>query len=966
MKKTLWLVKNKHGEIFGPHTEQTICSYIEQNKFDQSYFFSAYPTGKWQALSARSIFYEKILDQIQNTKQIDTESLESSSDQKEKQDEDFLEKTQIIKSDNSSQDKVHINLSKEFQDQFINQDKKEDEEQDDIIEMEKHDSSFISQSKQILKVPFFVFIGLLACSFLYFNLKQNTSKSENHIRILPIKKQASPWSKKDIKIKMKGALISYFKGTTLNFLNTQKQLVNLLGANPSYLEAYPYLCMTYLEIWPFAHQDTQDKKALNHNLNLISRQDKTRHYSDLCKSVQAFLDKNFQKSMLLANNSLNTKNNQFTILLFYIKSMIFIRLNANKQAESHLKSLHSLRPKWTTPYMLSANLFYKQKKYDLAAKMYQKVLSIFAKHDSANLRMGILEYKYFKNWKSGKQRLQSILKSSSTFINPTILLEAYLSLSHIYLKQNNKKQTLIYVNKAYSLDPENPDVFKIKQQLGQETNFDNIQIQSRGLIYKGDLLVDNGLCEEAQKYFKKAYDFGTNQEAQAALRMAKCYWSFGNSGQAVHWLKKSINSDGTFLEAYFLLASYLADLYQFEHAKDILQAVKHKKPSKHNLFKAYANLAFSQKQYATAASYAKQSLKFYTSDVEIYILLSKIYYLLENASKALLYADKALNEDTSALTQITYAYSLNLAYSPDKAQKRFEELIKKFPNIQEYTQALGEFYFKANRYQEALKQFEKIILKKPDFKPAYIYLGRIYTHLSKKHINPQMKHDQAIKYFLKAGLLDISDPEPPFRMGQAYLENENYKKASREFKKVLKINSNYPLIQYYIALVYFYKGGEKDLDQALTWTKLQSVKMPNHFLPYKLLGDIYRQKAKGVFKNLHEQKKIYDLCAKSYQQALKFLKNNIEISSHLLECYKGSGNLKIALQFSLQLIKEKGLSGHAKIYKEIGSIYEIQDQYYKARYYYNNYFQLMPGAKDRSQIQTRIRKLIKEKKNISL
>ena len=93
----------------------------------------------------------------------------------------------------------------------------------------------------------------------------------------------------------------------------------------------------------------------------------------------------------------------------------------------------------------------------------------------------------------------------------------------------------------------------------------------------------------------------------------------------------------------------------------------------------------------------------------------------------------------------------------------------------------------------------------------------------------------------------MSDPEPIFYTAQTYLQNEKYQQAEDEFEKILRINSNYPLIHYHIALVNFYQQGEKNLDKALKFARTQAAKTPEHFLPYKLAGDIYKLRSQGVF-----------------------------------------------------------------------------------------------------------------------
>ena len=506
----------------------------------------------------------------------------------------------------------------------------------------------------------------------------------------------------------------------------------------------------------------------------------------------------------------------------------------------------------------------------------------------------------------------------------------------------------------------------LKLKLGEEGDFDNTQVKAWGLVYKGDILVSQGKCSEAKNYFEKAYLSGNKRNALAALRMAQCYWQSGASGQAIRWLRKSINADSKMLEAYFLLSEYLSDLYDFESAKEVLIAAKSQRPSNYDLFKAYAFLSFRQEKYNAAIVYAKRSLDFYTSDTEIYVLLSKAHRVLGEGHKAFAYAERAIQENASNVqAQITYALSLELAYSERKTENYFKELIDHFPLVTEYSQALGEFYFDKSMYEEALAQFLGIVENHPKFKPAYIFLGRIYNDLSSKEGGRGEKYEQALKYFLDAYLLDVSDPEPLFYSGKTHMQHEQYQLAENEFEKILQINPNYPLIHYYIGLVNFYQQGEENLEKALKFARTQSAKNPDYFQPYKLAGDIYRLRSKGVFSEPHEKRVTYELCVKEYQKALKYLKKDIETSIGLIECYKGAGNLDSALQLALQLIKEEGLSGYPELYREIGNIFEFKNQYEQARSYYTSYFSLNPGAKDRAEIETRINKLIHEKQQIS-
>lgn len=968
----LWLVKDKRGRIFGPYNEKEVCFYIQEGEFKGEELFSPYPTGKWKPLSAHPVFYEKIMAKLnEKTSHVDpfekSISTRESLSEKVTEEQEPVEPTQILtpkKTDSlQTKSKVQIKLSEKFKEDVLME-----EGVSDVIEMKELGEGFISKLTTSLKLPAILLILLiLAFAFIFFNQKPKNIVEEN-IRLQSVSQKREPWPPTDLKTKFKSGRSSYYKGTVSHYLKAQTQYVQILEGQPEQSEVYLYLCLVYLELWPFAYQDTKDRDVLNKTLNLASKHDKGGVYSGICKSVQALINKKPEHSLMITNSSLNVigEGKLYHIFFYYVKAKALLALNRVSEAGNYLRSIHKLRSNWTAPYMLSANVLYDKKQYDLAVKSYQKVLSIFSDHISAGLRMGVLEYKYLKKIQKSEKRLSSFLINLNDLVEPNILLEAYIILANIYLKQNDRKNALEYSNKAYALDPEHPDVVLLKSKFGEGVDFKNVKVQARGLIYKGDMLVREGNCTSAKTYFSRAYSTGGKRNALAALRMAQCYWQSGASGQAIRWLKRSINADSKMLSAYFLLSDYLSALYDFESARDVLNAVKNQKPSNYDLFKAYALLSFRQNQYKAAVAYAERSLKFYTSDIDIYIILSKAYLALGKGHKAFFYAEKAVEEDINSIpAQITYALALDLAYGSHRTEEYLEKLIDRFPLIIEYYQALGEYYFNKEMYDEALEQFQRIIKQHSKFKPAYIYLGRIYSYLSYKEGGRGDKYDQALKYFLEATLLDIADPEPMFYIGQTHLQHKNYSAAEQEFEKILQLNPNYPLIHYYIGLANFHQQGEDNLDKALKFAKTQSAKNPNHFLPYKLRGDVYRLRAKGVFEKDQERKAVYELCANEYQKALKYLKNDIEISIGLIECYKGAGNLDSALQLAKELTKEEGLSGHPDLRREIGSIYEAKEEYEKARSEYTEYFKLYPGAKDRAEIESRIQKLMKEKEALS-
>ena len=963
--KKLYLVKDKKERIFGPYTEQEICFYIEDGELKGDEFFSSYPTGKWEPLSTHPVFYEKIISQLNRSDKESSASqkaLESSFESLEHKDQEDLEPTRVLKlpdEKSSEKKKVKIKLSQEFREEVLLE-----EGADDIIEMEKTSHTKITERvKSVVKQSFryvvlAVCIAALGLAFIF-----SGEKNQKSIRLAaPLKKRAA-FSEKAFKAKLKQAFISFNNSAAVEYLKAQEIYVELLSADSSRHSFYVFLCLIHLELWPFSNQDSKDKQSLKRVLNLVQKTDSSRDYANFCLAVKSYIDKNFEELIAISNRLLDNSSDKIKpIFIFYLKAKALRVLNLEKQAISFLDSIFILEPGWIAPILLKADIYYNNQQYSLASKEYQRILKIFPTHPIALLRLGNLEYKYFRKPEKSRNTLEKAFSKSVKGVGYDLLFEAYVALSNIYFNDNNKRLALKYATRAYALYPKHLDIVKLKFKLKDEESFKNTRINGRALIYKGDLFVNQGNCLQAIEEFKKAYK--VSRSGLAALKQAKCHWQLGATGSAIRWLKRSVQDDSQMLESYFLLSHYLSQLYAFEQAKEILNSASRNHPSSADLFKAYAQLAFRQKNYNQTIAYSKRALKFYSFDIDIYVMLSRSYLALDNLTTAHFYAKKAIDESSNHVqAQISYALTLDAIGVSYGTEAYYRKLLEDSASALAYRQALGEYLFEKEDYEKAREEFELLISENPKLKSAYIYLGLIYSELSLKN---RRYYDEAIKQFREASLLDLSDPQILFYMGKTHLNHKNYNLAYQEFSKILQINSNYPLIHYYIGLTFLHRGGGMEsLDKALESAHIEAAKNPHHYLPYKLAGDIYKLKSKQAFEDDFDRQKMYNLCSKEYQKALKYLKRDIEISMNLLQCYKGAGHFDIALQLAETLTREEGLSGYPDVYREIGSIFEQKEEYEKANSSYQKYFQLKPFAEDRVQIERRINGLIKQKKSLT-
>lgn len=955
----LWLVKDQKGRIQGPYTAEEICDYIQEERFTGAALIALYPSGKWKSISSHPVFYKAILKSLneQPPAQKEEPKLEIEDDPSEEEEKEILEPTVIIPKNKLKRKRKKIKIRSSHYDYSG-----DFEEKDFPDEEEEEDSKWL----QRFRLPLILTVSCVLVLMIFLSEKKEDSSPTRQVRLLSPKKRGPLLTEAEMKKQFKQAALLYKKDTISSYLKAQRQIVPLLERTKNHRLGYSQLCLIHLELWPFAHQDSKDQNARREVQDRISQMDKGGVSAGLCSAVNAFMSGQYEKSLMIVESSLNALSqnpDDSPVFLYYVKAKALTALQRGQEAQNYLQGIYGLLPNWIAPYMLEARIFYEAQQFSAAAKIYQKVLSLFPGHPSASLHLGVIEYNHFKKLQKSEKRLKAVLSSLKELLDPRILIEAYTVLTRISLTQSDEEEALKYAEKAYALDPANATIADIIFKLSGTTKIKTGKIKTRQLIYKGDILVDQGRCNEAQEYYKKAYIADKKKNALAAVRMAKCFWKRGMSGEAIQWLKRATAADPKMMEAYFLLADYYSVRYLFNEAADVLKSARQKNPNSYEVLKGYALLAFRQKNYKVAVSYAEKSLSFYTSDVEVYVLLSKSHRALKEFSKAYDYATKATEEDMNSVPgQISFALALGSAYGFSHGEKYFiNKLIQNFPVIMEYRQALGEYYFEERRYEDAESVFTNTVAQSPEFKPAHIFLGRVYSHFAVQTEDGNTL-DRAITHFLKASLLDPADPEPLFYMGRLYMDVKKYAAAEDQFEKIIRLNENYPRIHYYIGLSNFLQGGNDNLERALEAGKTESQKNPNLAGAYILLGKIYKTKAEKE-SNPREKRTQFELCKQEYQKAVRLRPKDVSLYIALVSCYVGSGETDSALQIIKQFVKGEGTSGYAELYQLEGKIYEMKGDYQSAGAAYERYFGLNPGASDKGQIESRLKPYYQFKKD---
>jgi len=180
----------------------------------------------------------------------------------------------------------------------------------------------------------------------------------------------------------------------------------------------------------------------------------------------------------------------------------------------------------------------------------------------------------------------------------------------------------------------------------------------------------------------------------------------------------------------------------------------------------------------------------------------------------------------------SFDYFLRSKIEEFKESKDSLDVLQK---INEYL-SKGLEYYKNNKYNEAITEFEKILQLKSDYLEAYIYIGELYFQLEKfpealEYLNKALEirkddariytligniyktmgqNEDALNYYRKAIGFDPTNLLPYINIGIIYNEERRFAEAVSSFKKALEIDPNNFYANYGIGYSYIFLGDYKN------------------------------------------------------------------------------------------------------------------------------------------------------------
>ncbi len=403
------------------------------------------------------------------------------------------------------------------------------------------------------------------------------------------------------------------------------------------------------------------------------------------------------------------------------------------------------------------------------------------------------------------------VKSSLTKPEQANLL---IRIADAYVQVGSRDTALVFglLRKAEQLDPKNPELFLL-----------------RGDYYINTL---NDGSHAAENY-KRSQDFSP-QSTRARVRLGQLYTRIKSYEDALGYYQDAVAIDPSFAPAYLEMGFLFAKTKQQEESKKYFK--KYLDLSKGNIAakRKYANMLIQTDDYkgaieqitqilvmdsvsfndlnrALAYSYYEEKQlprakyyinKFFSNSpaekitAKDYLYLGHILMKTNEDSLGISNLVKSYEKDTTNIDLLTeIATSYNKIKKYENAARTYQLKIQKNagkPNPNDYFR-MGRAYYDARLWVEADSALAKVNRMSPDFEPAWVLRGRVYSSL-----DPDTKEGLAKPFYDKVVERAILDQakyakdliEAYSYLGYYFLVNKQYCESLGYWDKIVGIDPN--------------------------------------------------------------------------------------------------------------------------------------------------------------------------------
>lgn len=263
---------------------------------------------------------------------------------------------------------------------------------------------------------------------------------------------------------------------------------------------------------------------------------------------------------------------------------------------------------------------------------------------------------------------------------------------------------------------------------------------------------------EAEPYILKALQINENQ-ATVHNHLGIIYFHKGDFFNAENQFKKALNIDSDMVEAYFNLGLLYQSQGRFADALPFYKSVVTKEPDNAEAYYLMGQCAMCAEMIQEAREFFSESFRLRPS-MKTALDLCIIYISQERYSEA----EELLN------------FLIENVNSRQKGNDHYSD-----SDIESLNFTMGLVLKKQEKFVEAIKYFQKVVLSNDKHEQAFNYLGECCVEIGMEA--------EAESFFAKSAKLDPEYLQAIVNLGRLYFKQERYYNAILALERFLEIKS---------------------------------------------------------------------------------------------------------------------------------------------------------------------------------
>ncbi len=723
----------------------------------------------------------------------------------------------------------------------------------------------------------------------------------------------------------------YSIGTYRQKIKASQSFRKSLEVNYLNSDSLGMLIRVYSELLPSAKRKRKASQVL-FNLIKVARA-KTFKSSDLTLGTSRFYfySGKHLTALKMIENYLRVSNKP-SVELFSFYLEILIETGDLIKAKKVFTKIVDVPNKPEESFLALAKFYEVNEEYKEAKKTILQGLK--SKGASVLLRLKLADY-FFReeNFKNYAKVIQEIgqLESEKNPVYYSKFLE-HMGMLSAYKKDNKKAVFFFRESMKFHNNPRLR--YKLASlEIGGDVNVKNLVLESKiiNLIKKSKKLAKERKWDESFLLAVEASDLGSNfvpsQINLANLQIKKGYFE-----DAISRLERIRKVNPGRPEVLFsMVKAFIASHKKFE-AGNLINQISNSKLKNHpDYFGIIGRFYYQLGDLRRAVHFLNRSLENNPLRDQDYFMKAKIFIQnrqYDDARKALLSAI-----DLDPLNMEYHSLNAKIIYELSGERTAIGYLRNLLKENDDNPILLGDiaiFYYKSGqikRFEEYKKKISQLKNKSPEF-----FRFLIKTALLEE------KSDDLIGYSEKLLEIEPGDNEIRLKLGIAYMENKQYKKALESFNAVATRLKAYPTVYYHLAKVHLKMG---NIEESLQMGKKEVEFNPRIYHGHYIIGEVHRLQGDIA------------RATQALEKAVSLSPNNPESLYGLCWIKRRQNYLELALQYCRNA-KNKDPSD-PKIRRELGNVYAGIGQSELAVEEFQTYLNLYPNAPDRSQVKTNIR-----------